>query len=111
MIRAAADPGLQNTFLHAPTAPAVTQRQLIEAFAAAAGVPTPKLASIPAWLLKGLGVVPGQMMRELAETSYMLARPFELDSSRSEERLGLSPKAFEVAVKSTVDWWRNEAVA
>ena len=35
----AARPRLWNTFLHAPTAPAVTQRQLIEAFAAAARRP------------------------------------------------------------------------
>lgn len=107
MIRAAADPALWGSVLHAPTAAPVTQRQLIEAFAHAAGVPVPKVGTIPAGLLRLIGLVHGDT-RELAEMSFQLTAPFVLDSSRSEERLGLKPTAFDTAVQATVDWWRTQ---
>jgi len=107
MITAAATPELWNSFLHAPTAEPVTQRELIEALAKAARVPVPKLATIPAWTLKAVGLVNGDS-RELAETAYQFARPFVLDSARSEQRLGLRPTPFGEAVQATVDWWRGE---
>lgn len=105
MIRAAGREDLWNSFLHAPTAPAVTQRQLVQTFAAAAGVPTPKMSVIPVGVLRAAGLVSGDM-RELAETAYMFQRRFELDSTASERRLELSPTSVEVAAQATVDWWR-----
>lgn len=66
MIAAAADPNLWNTVLHAPTGPAVTQRDMVHAYAAA-GVPDPKTGVLPAWLVRGAGRVHGES-RELAET-------------------------------------------
>jgi nucleoside-diphosphate-sugar epimerase len=47
-------------------------------------------------------------MRELAETSYMFTRPFVLDSSASEQRLGLSPTPLEAGLAETVAWWRRQ---
>lgn len=108
MIRAAATPGLWNMVLHAPTAPALTQRRLIELFAEAAGVATPKLGVIPTWVLKAGGVFL-RSSREFAETAYMFDRPFVLDSSRSEGLLDLAPTPLEVGAKATVDWWRAQA--
>lgn len=110
MIRAAADPDLWNSFLHAPTAPPVTQRQVIEGYAAAAGVPTPKVAAVPAWALRAVGAVSGDA-RELAETSYMFTRPFVLDSTRSERLLGLTATPLSDGLAATVDWWRARAAA
>jgi len=108
MIRAAADDSLWGSVLHAPTAPPVTQRELIAAFATAAGVPMPRTGAIPAGLLRLIGMVHGDT-RELAEMSFQFTGPFVLDSSRSEKLLGLKPTAFEVAVQETVDWWRERA--
>ncbi|MBM7519236.1 NAD-dependent epimerase/dehydratase family protein [Nocardioides nitrophenolicus] len=105
MIRAAADPSLHGSFLHAPTAPALTQRALVAALAAAAGVPVPRLGTIPAGLLRAVGLV-HRDTRELAELSYQFTAPFVLDSARSEERLGLRPTPFDAAVRETVAWWR-----
>lgn len=105
MITAAATPELWNTVLHAPTAPAVTQRELIEAYAAAAGVPAPKMSAIPVWVLRATGVF-SEASRELAETGYQFAKPFVLDSARSEAVLGLSPTPFDKAIATTVEWWR-----
>ena len=45
-------------------------------------------------------------MRELAETSYMFTAPFVMDSSASEERLGLSPTPTTDGLATTVAWWR-----
>ena len=107
MVAAAARPELWNSFLHAPTAPAPTQRRLIEMVAAAGGVPVPRMSALPAPVLRALGRV-SREMRELAETSYMFARPFVLDSSASEQRLGLTPTPLETGVKETVGWWREQ---
>ena len=108
MIRAARDESLWNAFLHAPTSAPVTQRQLIAAVAAAAGVPVPRSGVIPSWVLRTVGLVHGDT-RELAEMAFQFDRPFVLDSTRSEERLGLAPTPFDVAVKETVEWWQGQA--
>jgi nucleoside-diphosphate-sugar epimerase len=111
MIIAAARPELWNSFLHAPTAPALTQRHLVELVAAAGDVPVPRMSAIPAPVLGALGLV-SRDLRELAETSYMFARPFVLDSTVSEQRLGLAPTPLETGVKETVGWWcEQEATA
>ena len=107
MIRAAARPDLWNSFLHAPTAPAVTQRQFVEQVAAAGDVAVPRMSALPGPVLRGLGLVSRQV-RELAETGYMFARPFVLDSSASEQRLGLAPTPLQIGMKQTVGWWRDQ---
>ena len=107
MLRAAAREDLWNSFLHAPTAPALTQQQLVEMVAAAGGVPVPRTSSIPGGLMTAAGLV-SRDMRELAETSYMFTAPFVLDSSRSEERLGLAPTPLAEGLAATVAWWRAQ---
>jgi nucleoside-diphosphate-sugar epimerase len=106
MIRAAATPELWDTFLHAPTAPPLTQRQLVERVAAAAGVPVPRVSAVPSSAIRALGLV-SRSMKELSEVSYMFDRPFVLDSTASEARLGLTPTPFEVGLKETVVWWQE----
>lgn len=105
MIAAAAMPELWNTFLHAPTAAPLTQRQLIELVATTGGVPAPRMSAIPSRVLSTTGLVV-RSMRELAETAYMFDRPFVLDSSASQARLGLEPTPIEVGLEETVAWWR-----
>jgi nucleoside-diphosphate-sugar epimerase len=108
MIRAAGMPELHDSFLHAPTSPPRTQRELVAAVAAAAGVPTPKVGVIPAGVIRAVGLVHGET-REIGEMTYQFTKPFVLDSTQSETRLGLAPTPFDVAVKATVDWWRTRA--
>ena len=107
MITAAGRQDLWNSFLHAPTAAPLTQRRLVEMVAAAGGVRVPRMSAIPAGILGAAGLV-SREMRELAETSYMFTRPFVLDSSASEQRLGLSPTPVEAGLAETVAWWRRE---
>lgn len=108
MIIAAGRPDLWNTFLHAPTAAPVTQRQAIAAVAAAAGVAVPKVAPVPSWVFSTLGVVSAPM-REVAEMMYMFTAPFVVDSTASEHRLGLSPTPFAEGIAATVAWWQGRS--
>ncbi|ACL41583.1 NAD-dependent epimerase/dehydratase [Pseudarthrobacter chlorophenolicus A6] len=107
MIAAARTPSTWNTVWHAPTGPAVTQRQLTEAFARAAGRPAPKVRVLPGWLLRGAGLVSGDA-RELAEMLYQFERPFVMDSTLSEAALGIEPTPLDTAAAATVEWWRQQ---
>lgn len=110
MIAAAHDPELWNTVLHAPTAPAVTQRQLVEVFARAAQVRAPKVGTLPSGLLRAVGAL-HRPTRELAETLYQFETPYVMDSRRSERLLHLEPTPLDEAAAETVRWWRNELTA
>ncbi len=107
MITAAGREDLWNSFLHAPTAPAVTQRRLVELVAGAGGVRVPRMSAIPVPVLRGMGLV-SREMRELAETGYMFSRAFVLDSTVSEQRLGLAPTSLTDGLAATVAWWRAQ---
>ncbi len=107
MIVAARTPSLWGQVVHAPTGPAVGQRELAGALARAGSAPTPRLGSLPAWVLKAAGLFSVDS-RELAETSYMFTRPFVMDSARSEALLGLAPTPLDVAAAETVAWWREQ---
>jgi nucleoside-diphosphate-sugar epimerase len=104
MITAAASPSLWNTVLHAPTAPAVSQRAMIEMFSAAAQLPAPKVGTIPAWALRLLSAVPGPM-KELGDTLYQFRYPYVLDSGRSEAILGQQPTSLVDGTAATMAWW------
>ncbi len=104
MITAAASRSLWNTVLHAPTAPAVSQRAMIEMFSAAAGLTTPKVGVIPTWVMRALSLVPGPM-KELGDTLYQFRYPYVLDSSRSEAILGQQPTSLVDGTAATMAWW------
>lgn len=107
MVRSAQTPSLWNKVWHAPTGPAVTQRQLAAAFAAAGGVAAPKLRAIPGWALRAMGVF-SKDLRELAETLYQFQKPFVMDSAASQAALGLRPTPLAEAAAATVAWWRAQ---
>ena len=109
MITAAENRALWNSVLHAPTGPALTQRELAGAVAAAAGV-TAKIGTIPSWLVRAGGTV-STPMRELAEMLYQFEAPFVMDSRRSEQLLGQEPTPLAAAVAATVAWWRRQLPA
>ncbi|HEX9227598.1 MAG TPA: NAD-dependent epimerase/dehydratase family protein [Arthrobacter sp.] len=107
MIVAAQDRALWNTVWHAPTGPALSQRQIAAAFAAAAGARAPRVSAVPGWALRTMGMFsPGT--RELAETLYQFERPFVMDSRASESALGLHPTPLTEAAAATVAWWGDQ---
>lgn len=107
MIAAADQPSAWNAVWHAPTGPALTQKELAQAFAAAAGRPSPKVRVLPGWTLRAAGIFSADA-RELAEMLYQFERPFIMDSAASEAALGVTPTPLETAVAATVDWWRQQ---
>ena len=108
MIAAADQVQAWNRVLHAPTGPALTQRDLVRTFAEVAGVDMPRILAVPSRLLRALGVVSGQA-REAAETSYMTDRPFVMRSTVTEQLLGLRPTPLREGIAATIDYWRTSA--
>ncbi|WP_293786335.1 NAD-dependent epimerase/dehydratase family protein [uncultured Aeromicrobium sp.] len=106
MIRAAEDPHCSG-LLFAPTGPACTQRELVARYAAAAGVPVPRIRPIPGAAIRALGLIQRDM-RELAEMLHQWERPFVMDSSATEALLGLKPTDLDTAVETTIAWWRDQ---
>ena len=81
-------------------------REMVSAHAAAAGVPVPKISVVPGWLLRLRGAFSTDM-REVAEMLHQFDRPFIMDSTRSEELLGLRPTPLPDAAAASVAWWRT----
>lgn len=106
MIAGADNDDLWNSVLQAPTGPALTQRKIAQAFAAAAGT-TAKVGTVPGWVVRAGGTV-STRMRELAEMLYPLEKPFVMGSTQSEALLGFGPTPLEDAARETVAWWRRE---
>ncbi len=100
LVRVAERPGAWGRAWHAPTAPAVTQRQLVELVAAAAGT-EPRLRVVKPWMLRLVGRFnPGA--RETVEMLYEFDADFVLDSSAAEGALGLNPTPLTDATAATV---------
>lgn len=89
-----------------PNAPAVTQRQMVEAFARAAGT-TARVSAVPriAISVGGLAV---PLFREVKETWYQFTEPWTTDSTRTETALGVAPTPFEDGAGATVAWWHSQ---
>ncbi|MBO0868695.1 MAG: NAD-dependent epimerase [Micromonosporaceae bacterium] len=102
VIAVAGDPRGHGEAWLVPTNPPQTIRQLATRFTQVAGVPAPKLTSVPypvLWLA-GLG---STMLRELRTTRYQFTRPFVLDSTLTERTFGLAPTDLDNALKSLVE--------
>jgi nucleoside-diphosphate-sugar epimerase len=92
-----------------PNAPAMTQREIVEAFAHAAGT-SAKVSTVPRFAITvGSIVVP--LFRELKETWYQFAEPWITDSTRTETELGLKATPLIEGADATVAWWRRQIAA
>ncbi len=92
---------------HVPSAPAPTQRQVIERMAQLAGT-TVKVSTLSPALLRIAGlVVP--MLRELRGTSYQFEAPFVVDASATEATFGITATPLDDVLTHTLDWYRTRA--
>lgn len=87
---------------HVPTAPPCSQRELLDRFAAIAGVRPPKVATYPAWAVRAIGVV-WPLLREMQEVAYQFERPFVLDSTAFTSTFGIAATPLDDALGAT---WR-----
>ncbi|MDA8436169.1 MAG: NAD-dependent epimerase/dehydratase family protein [Actinomycetales bacterium] len=90
---------------HVPSALECTQREAIARLAALAGVPMPKVTTVPGVLLRALGLV-NPLIRELPEVAYQLERPFVMDSSAAQRELGLVPTPADDVLHAILDGFR-----
>jgi nucleoside-diphosphate-sugar epimerase len=90
---------------HVPNAPAVSQRQAVQALAAAAGTSV-QVGTVPKAVVKAMGLfVPP--MRGLTETWYQFAEPWVTDSTLTEQTFGLTATPLAEGASATVAWWRG----
>lgn len=92
---------------HVPSAPARTQREVIEAMARLAGT-TVRIGTLAPALLRLVGLV-NPVVRELGEVRYQFAEPFVVDASATEATFGITPTPLDDALAATVDWYRSRA--
>jgi nucleoside-diphosphate-sugar epimerase len=91
---------------HVPTAPPVSQRELVVRLCDAAGIDTVGVHHLPWPIIRAAGVaVP--MLRELQETRHQFDGPFILDSTRFTDTFGIRPTSLGDTAIDTVDWWRE----
>lgn len=95
---------------HVPTAPPMTQTQLVDEMARIAGVDTVTVSSIPNFAVTLLGLVMADM-RELKEVMYQFEAPFVVDSSETTEVLGLVHTPLEETLQKTIDSYRTSKAA
>lgn len=101
MVRVAEEPSAWGRAWHAPTAPAVTQRELAGLVASAAGSGTVDVRPVRPWMLR-LGGVFIRPLREMIEMAYEFEHDFVVDSGAIEERFGLRPTPLADALTDSV---------
>lgn len=93
---------------HVPSNPPKSQRQVVSDLARAAGVPVPKMSTLPRPLLRIVGRFNPTIL-ELDEMLYEFTAPFVLDARETEQVLGLSATGWSEVLADTVS--RNAAVS
>lgn len=102
LVAVAADESTWGRIWHAPTNEPRTQAEAIADCCRAAGrEPVPVRAYPRALLSIGGRFVP--LLRELRETIHQFERPFVLDSSATESRLGLKPAHWDEVCRATAE--------
>lgn len=100
LVAVAADPTAWGRAWHAPTAPAITQTQIVEIVAHAVDKP-PRLRAVPTWQLRLVGLAVAEV-RESIELLYQFEKDFLVDSSEFEQRFGFGPVPLEESLPQTV---------
>ena len=102
LVTAGTDPRAWGRAWHVPSNEPLSQRQVIDDFARAAGVGQVRVSEIPSVALRGMGLV-WPLMRELRETEYQFRDDFVMDSSAAQATFGLKPAPWEEIVAVTVN--------
>jgi nucleoside-diphosphate-sugar epimerase len=91
---------------HVPTAPARTQRELLDLIGVE--LETPVRASAMGRLMLGLAGLFIPAARETVEMLYEFERPFVIDGSRFERAFGLQPTPLVEGLRQTIAWYRAQ---
>jgi nucleoside-diphosphate-sugar epimerase len=102
LVTAGTDPRAWGHAWHVPSNEPLSQRQVIDDFARAAGVGQVRVGEIPSVVVRGLGLV-WPLMRELRETEYQFREDFVMNSSAAQATFALKPAPWEEIVAVTVN--------
>ncbi len=91
---------------HVPSNAPRTQRQVVNDLADAAGVAHVKVSSIPAAMVRLLGVF-SPTIREMTETSYQRERSYVLDDSAARVAFGLEPTPWPEILTGIIKEYRH----
>jgi nucleoside-diphosphate-sugar epimerase len=89
----------------APHAPAITQREAVEAAARFYGI-IPEISVISPLMMRLAGLFLPQA-RASVEMMYQFTKPFVVDASRIERELGLRATPIGTGIERTVEWYRK----
>ncbi len=92
---------------HVPNAPARPTREIIGMIGHQLGTEV-KVQRAPTLLLRAMGLF-NPATREIIEMLYEFEQPFVVDSSKAEQRLGLTPTPLEESLAETITWFREHA--
>ncbi|MFD0277198.1 NAD-dependent epimerase/dehydratase family protein [Kitasatospora sp. NPDC127111] len=95
---------------HAPTAPALSARELVGRLAAEAGTGPVAVRRTPPALL-GVAALFSPLIRELKEIRYQFDAPFVVDSGAYEAAFAVRATPVDEQVGATVAWWRERLAA
>ncbi len=109
MITIAADERAWGKPWHVPNAAPLTQRQVVEAFAHAAGT-TSRCSTIPRGIIKAMGTF-NPIMKAVLETWYQFDSPWVADSTHTEQMFNLHATPFARGAAETATWWRARLAA
>lgn len=90
LVTVAADERHHGRAWHAPSNEPRTLRQVVADVAERAGVAVPRIIGMPAWAIRGAGLVNGQM-RAMGDVMYQHTRPYVMDDTAARRDLGLTP--------------------
>jgi nucleoside-diphosphate-sugar epimerase len=102
LVAVAQQPASWGRVWHAPSNPPRTQREALTDVLASIGKPPVPVRGTPAWLLSALARV-NPVVRELDEMSYIFRRPYVMESTRSQDELGLAPTPWPDVCRRTAE--------
>jgi nucleoside-diphosphate-sugar epimerase len=94
---------------HVPSAPAVSQRDAVQALAKAAGT-TVQVGSVPNLALT-VGGLFNPSLKALKEVLYQFEKPWVIDASLTEQTFDLAATPLADGAAATVAWWRQRLAA
>jgi nucleoside-diphosphate-sugar epimerase len=109
MVTIATDERAWGQAWHVPSAPAVSQRDAVQALAKAAGT-TVQVGSVPNLALT-VGGLFNPSLKALKEVLYQFDKPWIIDASLTEQTFGLAATPLAEGAAATVAWWRQRLTA
>ncbi|MEU5871705.1 NAD-dependent epimerase/dehydratase family protein [Glycomyces sp. NPDC047369] len=92
---------------HVPTAPAASQREMIQAMARLLGRGPVRIAKMPWWFLIHVVGLAAPAMKGMAETRHQWDAPYVMESQDFTDTFGDKATDTDTALAETLEWWRR----